>query len=453
MLKPKLLVYVVGFTAALAGLLFGVDVGVIAGALPFVSAEFHLSSSLQGFVVSAVLIGAFLGTLVSGYICRHYGRRFALQLSGLIFSVGAILSVVSVSAEMLISVRIFLGLALGIASFSAPLYLSELAPKSVRGGLIALYQLMITLGIFAAFVCDLVLTPSGNWRWMLGVPLVPAVIMFVTALFLPRSPRWLMLWKRDEEAKQVLHRVRHAEEVLPEMEEIAQTVDTVQRPLDAFKIRGFNKLLLLGMVLQLLQQFSGINTVMYYAPTIFKLAGFTSHIEQIWWTVAVGLVNCLTTIIAVLIIDKLGRRPVLFFGAAVITISMFFLGLAFHLGVDTPFLKYLAVASVLTFIFGFAVSLGPVIWILCAEIFPLQGRDIGITFSTATNWACNALIGFTFLIVLEWLKPANTFWMFSIIGVITLLIFYWFVPETKQVSLEHIEARLMAGKRLRELGQ
>jgi SP family galactose:H+ symporter-like MFS transporter len=450
--KPKKFVYVVAIAAALAGLLFGVDIGAITGALPFIRGDFNLNDQQQGVIVSSVLIGAVLGTLISGYISRRFGRHLAILISSIIFCIGALLSAFATSPDMLIGVRIFLGIALGLASFTAPLYLSEVAPQKIRGALIALYQFMITVGILAAFMSDMAFTPAGAWRWMLGVTFIPAFIMFLSVLALPKSPRWLMLRGEREETIAVLNRVRHEHEVIPETDEIAESVKHAHGAMAAFRMKGFKKLLFLGVMLQLLQQFSGINAVLYYAPTILKMAGFATPEQQIWWTVIIGLVNCLTTIVAIAVIDKLGRRPVLFFGSTVIIVSLVLLGLAFHVGMETHAMQVLAVICILTFIVGFAISLGPVIWILCAEIFPLQGRDIGVTFSTTSNWICNAIVGFSFLLVLHRFGPAGTFWMFSGIGVFTLWFFAYCVPETKGVSLEKIEQNLLQGKRLRFLG-
>jgi len=205
-------------------------------------------------------------------------------------------------------------------------------------------------------------------------------------------------------------------------------------------------------MLQIIQQFSGINAVMYYSTNIFKMAGFTTSIEQLWATVIVGLVNVLTTVLAILFVDKFGRRPILTLGLIITTISMIALGVLLHLGTGTQELRVLAVSFILLFIFGFAISLGPIIWILCAEIFPLQGRDTGVAFSTATNWLCNAVIAGTFLNVLNSIGGANTMYIFGVIGFLSLLFVWRFAPETKGVSLESIESNLLAGNKCRDLG-
>jgi SP family galactose:H+ symporter-like MFS transporter len=277
--------------------------------------------------------------------------------------------------------------------------------------------------------------------------------MFLAVLMLPKSPRWLMLRGNKEQALAVLDKVRHPHEVAGEIQEIESSLATSHSLKSLLKNRFFVKVLFLGIALQIIQQFSGINTVMYYAPTIFQMAGFASHIDQMWGTVAVGSVNVLTTVVSILLVDKLGRRPILYFGLCVTTISLFLLGYFFHVGITTPDLQYSAVACLLLFIVGFAVSLGPIIWILCAEIYPLQGRDVGVTVTTATNWLCNAIIGFTFLSLLGALGPHGTFWVFSGIGLVSLIFVRFFAPETKDVSLEQIESNLLSGKSCRNLGQ
>lgn len=451
--KVKAMMYMVGITAALAGLLFGVDMGVISGALVFLAKDFSLTAAQQEMVVSAILVGAVIGSLCAGFISRHYGRRSAILLSAFIFSIGAILSAFSVSYLMLLIVRVFLGVALGVASFTAPLYLSEVSPKHVRGGLISLYQLMITIGLFAAFVSDYLFSYTASWRLMLGLPFIPAFIMFVAVLFLPKSPRWLMLKGRHDHAMEVLRRIHDHSSADQEAREILESVRTRRTLREIISCKFFRKVVLLGIVLQFIQQFSGMNTIMYYAPTIFKMAGFVSHTQQMWGTVIVGLVNVLTTVVAILVVDRLGRRPVLFFGSALMIGSMIVLGCFFHFGIHTAAARQITVAFLLLFIVGFAISLGPVIWILCSEIFPLKGRDVGVTFSTTANWVGNTVVGMTFLTLLSSLGTAGTFWLYAILLIVSTIIMFFFVPETKDVSLEQIEVNLFSGKSCRELGQ
>ncbi len=450
--KNKPFVYIVGFAAALTGLLFGLDTGVISGALPFIAKEFHLTVGQSERLATAVLIGAVLGTIFSGVISRRLGRHFAIWVSAFIFCVAAVLCALSVNLYMLIAMRVLLGAGIGLASFTAPLYLSEIAPKNIRGALIAMFQFMITIGILVSYLTDTAFTPSGDWRWMFGVTFFPAFAMFMAVLILPKSPRWLMLRGRTEEARAVLARVRSPEEIDEEIHDIETALNKTHRFRDVFHGSGFLKVLILGIALQMIQQFSGINTVIYYAPAIFKMAGFISPMAQMYATILVGTVNVLTTIIAVMYVDRWGRKPILYFGLVTTSLSLLLLSYLFHIGIHTEVAQYLAVALVLTFIFGFAVSLGPIAWIICAEIFPLQGRDAGVAVTTATNWITNAIVVATFLTLVSTYGASSTFGLFGILGLISLAIVIRFIPETKDVSLEKIEANLLAGKACRHLG-
>lgn len=450
--SEKGFMYVVGITAALAGLLFGLDTGIIAGALHFIQSVFSLTVQQSEYLVTAALIGAVFGTAISGVISRKLGRHFALWTSAFVFCVGALLCALSVNLNMLIIGRFILGVAIGVTSFTAPLYLSELAPKEMRGGMIATFQLMITVGILASYVVGAIFTPSGAWRWMFGATFFPAFIFFLGVLALPKSPRWLMLKGKKDEARKVLSKVRHAFEVEGELLEIESTIGKTTSIRELLTQKFFLKVLILGMFLQLIQQFSGINTVIYYAPHIFGLAGFASPTEQMWMTVLVGTVNMLTTFIAVGYVDRWGRKPILYFGLTTTTISMLLLAYLFHVGIDNTVSQYLAVFLVLTFIFGFAVSLGPIIWLLCAEIFPIKGRELGLVITTGTNWICNAIVGGTFLTLLAAHGPSYTFGLLGIIGFLSFVFILIFVPETKDVSLEHIEINLLANTKLRDLG-
>jgi len=453
--KCKKLVYAVALTAALAGLLFGLDVGVISGALPFIAQQFKAGTERQELIVSSLLIGAVIGTLLSGILSRTYGRKNTLLVSAVVFAIGSIFSALATSAKMLIYVRLFLGVAVGIASFTAPLYLSEMSPPRVRGSLISMYQLMITIGILSAFLSDTFLSYSENWRIMLGILVVPSSLMFIGITLLPKSPRWLVLAGEKARAREVLNRLRHAEEVEAELDDIERTLETKQGGFELLRSnKYFRKVIFLGIVLQAIQQFTGINVVMYYAPKIFNIAGFTSTSQAMWGTVLVGLINVLSTFIAIALVDRVGRKPILFAGFIVMGLSMGTLGTMFHIGLqDSHTLQYAAIGSLLMFIVGFAMSAGPIIWVICSEIFPLSGRDLGITISTATNWLCNALVGMTFLTMLNAMGPAHTFWIYGGLNVLFMAALLLFVPETKGVSLEKIESNLMSGKRLVRIGR
>ncbi len=299
---------------------------------------------------------------------------------------------------MLVISRFLLGAAVGVASFVAPLYLSEIAPEHIRGSMISLYQLMITIGILAAFLSDTALSASGNWRWMLGVITIPALILFVGVLTLPESPRWLMMKDKHALAEKVLLLLRSTHtEAHAELEAIRQSVQIKQRGWQLFRANShFRRSTYLGILLQFMQQFTGMTVIMYYAPKIFAIAGFASTEQQMWGTVIAGLTNVLATFIAIGLVDRWGRKPILKLGFGVMAICMASMGYMFFVGITTTTEQYTAVTLLLIFIVGFAMSAGPLIWVLCSEIQPLAGRDFGVTCSTMANWIANMIIGATF---------------------------------------------------------
>ncbi len=451
--ENKSMVLFVAIVGALAGLIFGVDVGVISGVLPLLAKDMSLSHHAQEVVVSSALLGAVIGALASNPLSRWLGRKTTIILSAIIFSLGAILCAIAPNLTLLVIFRVFLGLALGMASFTAPVYLSEIAPKSSRGAVISAYQFLITIGILMAFVSDTLLEPSGSWRIMLGVTVVPALIMLFCVCFLPKSPRWLLLKGRKEEAMKILRKIAGDKEAEVEAIEIQDSLKVKQSGFAMLGVKKFWPVLVLGIFLQVFQQFSGINAIMYYAPTIFKMAGYASQSSQMWATVLVGVVNVISTIFTIIYVDKFGRRPILFLGLSIVIVSLFVVFGMYNMGVQTHTQQIILVISVLTFIMGFAISLGPIVWMLCSEIFPLKGREFGIMITTAVNWTGNMIVGGTFLSVVDTIGIAHTFLGLAIINIIALIVIFKYVPETKGVSLEHIEKNLFDGAKLRWLGR
>lgn len=460
----KPMVYIVGFTCALAGLLFGLDVGVISGALEFIAKDFGIDIGKQQLIVSAILWGAMCGAVTAGFVSRLLGRKLTLLIAAAVFTIGSLGCALAPTADFLIALRFVLGVAVGMASFTAPLYLSEISPQSVRGAMISLYQLMITIGILSAFLSDTYLSAyadignsvGGHWRWMLGVIALPAMLMFIGFIFLPESPRWLLLKNRVKSAQQVLTKIRSSRsEVAREMAEIEKDISLKQKGFHLlFHNSNFRRAVFLGISLQVIQQLTGINVIMYYAPKIFKLAGFATTIEQMWGTVIVGLINVLATFIAITLVDRIGRKPIMYIGFTVMGISMTMVGVVFKLGLDgSQALSYVAIGFLLLFIIGFAMSAGPIVWVICTEIYPIDGRDLGITISTATNWIVNGLVAVTFLTMLKHLGSGNTFLIYGGVEFLFIIFFLFFVPETKGVTLEKIASNLMNGKRLRDIGR
>ncbi|AVJ19181.1 sugar porter family MFS transporter [Serratia rhizosphaerae] len=446
--------FFVCFLAALAGLLFGLDIGVIAGALPFITNEFQITAHQQEWVVSSMMFGAAVGAVGSGWLSYRLGRKYSLMIGAVLFVIGSLCSAFAPNVEVLVVSRVLLGLAVGIASFTAPLYLSEIAPERIRGSMISMYQLMITIGILAAYLSDTAFSYSGAWRWMLGVITIPALLLLIGVFFLPRSPRWLASRGRHEEARQVLDMLRDTtEQAKAEMDEIRESLKIKQGGWSLFKDnKNFRRAVYLGILLQVMQQFTGMNVIMYYAPKIFDLAGFASTAQQMWGTVIVGLVNVLATFIAIGLVDRWGRKPTLKLGFLVMAVGMGVLGTMMNIGIASTAAQYFAVLMLLMFIVGFAMSAGPLIWVLCSEIQPLKGRDFGITCSTAVNWIANMIVGATFLTMLNSLGSAHTFWVYAALNLLFIVLTIVLIPETKNISLEQIERNLMSGKALRDIG-
>ena len=450
----KRMTFLVCLMAALAGLLFGLDIGVIAGALPFITKEFVISTHEQEWVVSSMMLGAAVGAIGSGWLSFKLGRKYSLIIGAALFVAGSLCSAFAPNVEVLYLARVLLGLAVGVASYTAPLYLSEIAPEKIRGSMISMYQLMITIGILAAYLSDTAFSYSGDWRWMLGIITFPAILLLIGVSFLPDSPRWYAAKFRFNEAERVLMRLRDTRaEAKKELDEIRESLKVKQGGWSLFKGNAnFRRAVYLGVLLQVMQQFTGMNVIMYYAPKIFQIAGFASTHQQMWGTVVVGLFNLLSTFIAIGLVDRWGRKPTLVLGFFVMAVGMSILGTMLHIGIHSQSAQYFAIAMLLMFIIGFAMSAGPLIWVLCSEIQPLKGRDFGITCSTTTNWIANMIVGATFLTMLNSLGHASTFWIYGGLNLLFIFLTLWLIPETKGISLEHIERNLMKGRKLRDIG-
>jgi SP family galactose:H+ symporter-like MFS transporter len=440
--------------AALAGLMFGLDVGVISGAQQFIQHEFGVNDTVLEHIVSSMMVGAAVGAALAAWLSKHFGRKRSLVFSASLFVIGSLISAAAWSPDALIGARFVLGLAIGIAAFTAPLYLAEIAPRDRRGAMISTYQLMITIGIFVAFLSDTGFSYIEGWRWMLGIIALPGALFLLGVLGLPESPRWLVLRQREADAGAVLQKLRgDPAAVQIEVAEIREQLRTPQQGWRLFlENRNFRRSVGLGVLLQLMQQFTGMNVVMYYAPRIFQAMGYDTA-AQMWFTALVGLTNVLATFIAIALIDRWGRKPILYTGFAVMAVGLGVVGTMMHGGIATHAGQLFTVVMLLVFIVGFAMSAGPLVWTLCSEIQPLKGRDFGIGCSTFTNWIANMIVGVTILSLLNGIGNAATFWLYAGLNVVFLVITFLLIPETKGVTLEQIERNLMAGKPLREIGQ
>lgn len=447
-------IYLVTFVAALAGLLFGLDLGVISGALPFMSQELSLTISQQGWIASSVLFGAAFGAIISAAGSNWFGRRNCLIGSAFLFAVMSVYAAHTPDYRFLVNVRFLLGVSVGLATYNAPLYLAEIAPVSVRGALITFYQLMITIGIVLAFLSDLYFTPTGNWRMMLGIIAAPAIVMLGLLLFLPKSPRWLMLKGEHQKAKVVLNQFHHASEAQKEVDELEKTLKKRQTLKQILREKPFRLLLVLAVVLQMIQQFSGMNAMLYFAPEIFSKAGFVGHQSQMWATLGIGLINVVTTIFAIRLIDRLGRRTLLYLSGSLIFISTLAMVVLFFLFSPTQaWVPYCSLAAVFVFIIGYALGFAPVVWTLCAEIFPLQGRSFGMACATTANWVFSGLVGLITLPLIHAWGVGGFYLALCVFSLFSLIFIRFWVPETKGISLEAITEHVWSRQPLRYIGR
>ncbi len=455
--KAKMMKIFISFAAGMAGLLFGLDIGVISGALPFITTHFDLTSRLQEWVVSAMMLGAALGAISTGWISFKLGRKKSLMSGAVLFVLGSLGSACAPNVVFLIISRVLLGFAVGIASYVAPLYLSEMSGKEDRGKLISMYQMMVTIGILTAFLSDTAFSYGGHWRMMLGVISIPAVLLLVSVFGLPDSPRWLASKGNFDKAKEILRSLSTDDaKADAELAEINESLKVKQEGWSLFKEnKNVRRAVYLGMLLQAMQQFTGMNVILYYAPQIFKHAGFANTEQQMIATVICGLTNVLATLIAMKTVDKSGRKPILKIGFGGIALGTFLLGLCLFMinaGYSALWISIVAVIMTLFTIASFAMSAGPVVWVLCSEIQPLKSRDFGVACSTTTNWIVNMIIGATFLTLINLFGIAVTFWIYTSLNIIFIFLTVLLIPETKGISLENIEKNLMDGKKLRDIG-
>jgi SP family galactose:H+ symporter-like MFS transporter len=439
--SARTLIFLVTGTAALGGTLFGYDTGIISGALLFLKDEFTLSPNMQAVVTSAALGGAAVGAAFGGYLADRFGRKIVMLVLAAWFVIGSALCTVSHSVQMLIAGRAVLGCCIGIVSFVAPLYIAEVAPADRRGSLVSLNQLAITVGILVSYIVGYLFAGSGSWRWMVGLGAVPGVILGIGMWVLPESPRWLMKRARCQEARDILTKLRGATEVDREIAEIQAELDRERSDIgwSALFTPVTRRPLILGLGLAILQQTTGIGAVIYYAPTILSSMGFRSASSAILATSGIGLVNVLLTIVALRLIDHVGRRSLLLVGLAGMALSLGVFAVGFAFASPSSLFKWFAVGSMTAYVGFFAVGLGPVFWLLIAEIFPLmiRGRAMGI--ASMTIWVFNIMSALIFFQLLHWIGQSATFAGYAILTIAGWFFIFRYMPETRGLTLEQIE--------------
>ncbi len=436
--------------AAIGGLLFGYDTGVISGALLYIKKDLHAGTFEQQAIVAVLLLGAMVGALISGFLADRISRKWTKVIAGSVYVGAAIGCALSVDVGMLIGFRFLLGLAVGTASFVSPLYISEVSPPKVRGGLVSFNQLAVVSGILLAYIVNFAFKDLANeWRWMLGVAAIPGAVLAIGMLTVPNTPRWLMMHDKDDKAREVLERLRDGDQdadIEGEMRDIDEanekargaTVKSLLRP-------ELRPLFAVGIVLAVAQQFVGVNTVIYYAPTILSDTGMGNS-AALAATMIVGIVNLLFTIVAVMLLDRVGRRPLLITGTFGLLAALVLLGAYFSSSTLQHDYGWIALAGLVLFMAAFAIGLGPVFWLMISEIFPVGARGKAMAVCTIANWGANFLVAQTFLSLSGAISRQGVFFLYAGLAVISVIFFIAKVPETRGRSLEDIQGELVGAE-------
>jgi SP family galactose:H+ symporter-like MFS transporter len=431
-------------SAALGGFLIGFHAGVISGALLALRRDFELSDFAQGALVSLLPLGAMAGSLLAGRLADSLGRRDTMLVDGCIFLVGTGLAIVAPSYALLLVSRAVIGLAVGIASSTVPLYLSEIAPVPLRGRIVTTNQLMITVGILVSYAVDLAFVSSGSWRAMFAVGVLPAIALLAGMLWSPETPAWLDSRGHSEGARQVLQRgvgedegdrlledFRRARDERPERTSVRNLLGSTARPA-----------VLIGVTLAALQQLCGINAIIYYAPSIMERTGLSAS-NSLLYSVIIGVINVVATVASFRLVDRAGRRPLLLGSLAGMLLALGLLSVTLMVSLGAAG-SLLSLLCILAYVAAFAVGVGPVFWILIAEIFPSDARATGTSVSTATNWFSNFVVGLLFLPLAGVIGEAATFWVFGAFCLLAFLFVNRYVPETKGRGFAEIDSDVRA---------
>jgi sugar porter (SP) family MFS transporter len=421
--------------AALGGLLFGFDTSVISGAMLFLRTDFHLSDVQLEFAVGIALAGALLGAASAGYCTDRWGRRWMLLVTALGFGLFSVLSGLAVGLVSFSVARFFVGACIGMASLAVPLYIAEMSPARIRGALVSLNQLAITIGIGVAYFVDYFFAASGSWRWMFASAVFPALVLLIGMIFLPESPRWLARKGFREQALENFRRLGRGAEAEAELAEVEGALQEEQEGFGILLQPGFRVAVLVGVGLAIFQQISGINTIIYYSPAILRMSGYPSAKAAILAAAIIGVANVLITVVSMALVDRLGRRFLLLLSTAGMAVALALMGAAFYRKAGSIVVFY----EVIAYIISFGIGLGPVMWLLISEIYPTKIRGKAMSLAALSVWGSNWVVTVTFLSLLNAAGPAKTFWLYACICVAAFIFCYYFVPETKGRTLEAIE--------------
>ena len=432
--KNQLLIF--STAAALGGLLFGFDTGVISGAIHFIKIEFNLNAYQEGFAVSNLMIACVIGALLAGPIADWTGRKKVLILCAVLFTVSAILSALPRSFTELVIARFIGGMGVGMASVVSPMYIAEISPAKIRGRLVALNQLAIVVGILLSYLSNWVLVDTGinNWRYMLVAEILPAITFLVGLFFIPESPRWLTKEGLEKEALDVLNVVAGAANADHELQEVKKSLAEKRTSLKELLHPSLRRVLIVGILFSLFAHITGIDTIIYYGPIIFLESGFKTD-SALLASVMIGITNLIFTFVGMAMVDKAGRKFLLLVGLAGMGISMMLVG--FCMQSDMISAKW-TLLWIMTYIASFAMSIGVVIWVYLSEIYPTRVRGQALSVATMVLWLGNVILTQLFPVMMERFG-GGTFYIFSFICLLAFIFTWTMVKETKGVSLEEIE--------------
>lgn len=438
--KKSAYVVLVSLVAALGGFLFGFDTAVVSGAIVFLKKEFALNTVQTEIAVSSILVGCVLGAMFAGVVCDRFGRKNTLIGASALFLLSSIGAALPTGLWDFTIARFVGGLGIGVASMLSPLYIAEIAPPAARGRLVSLNQFAIVTGILAAYVVSWVLAEGESasaWRWMFGFAGIPSLLFMGALLFVPESPRWLIQKARPKEALDVLEKFSHRAQAVKEFGEIEKTIAQERGSFKDLLERRMRRPMVIAVGLAILQQVTGINTILYYGSMIFTEQAAQSTSSAMSANALIGGINFIGTIAAMLVIDRIGRKPLLLVAAAGMTLSLTALGFAFQAATPSP---TLLLSLIMIYVACFAVGLGPGTWVVMSELFPTRVRGRAMSVATIALWVACLGISFTFLSLVNAIGPSGAFWLYGAMSFITVGFIWFLVPETAGKTLEQIEA-------------
>jgi sugar porter (SP) family MFS transporter len=424
----------------LGSFLYGYTTGIIAPALLYVSKEFSLSHVQQGTLVSIILIAALFGAMVAGSLADWLGRKKVSIATSCFFLLGGVISFLSPSYGWLLIGRVVSGFGVGLISLVAPIYLAEIAPTSTRGAFVSVHQFALVIGILLAYGVGFTFSEAHSWRTMILIGIIPAAIQICTCFFTVESPSILLVKKHQTQAKEAFKRLSSGSGWETHLEETKKLASHKKEKLSSLVKTPLRRVVMIGTMLAIFQQITGINTVIYYAPTIFKEANFSSDSGTLLATMGIGLVNVIMTFVSLWLMDRLGRKKLLIIGQAGMVFSLGILSLAFF--TKSQAIDLIATGSLIFYVAFFSIGLGPVTWVLLSEIYPLKVRGIAMGCATFANWLFNYLVSLTFLDLVESLSSGGVFFLYALITILGIWFTRIFIPETKGKSLEEIERSL-----------